>query len=82
MHESPRWLLANGRHEEAHAFLVRFHGNKDPNSALVRLEWTEFQENIALDASDKRWWDYRALFATKNARWRFAMVRTLIIRSY
>ena len=49
-------------------------GNNDPASPLVALEWQEFEEKIELDASDKRWWDYRALFATHNARWRFAMV--------
>jgi hypothetical protein len=49
-------------------------GNRDSNSAVVALEWQEFEESIAIDASDKVWWDYRALFRTKNHRWRFAMV--------
>jgi sugar porter (SP) family MFS transporter len=77
--ESPRWLMQNGRHEEALAFLVKYHGNNDPKSPLVKLEWEEFQEKIQLDGSDKRWWDYRALFATKNARWRFGMVLMISI---
>lgn len=57
--ESPRWLMQNGRYEEAHAFLVKFHGNGDPHSPLVKLEFDEFKEGIALDGTDKRWWDYR-----------------------
>jgi len=72
--ESPRWLMAHGREKEAHDFLVRYHGNKDPANPIVMLEWTEFQESIALDASDKRWWDYSELFKTSSNRWRFFMV--------
>ncbi|SGZ22503.1 BQ5605_C022g09497 [Microbotryum silenes-dioicae] len=72
--ESPRWLIANGRDDEARAFLVKFHGNGDPNSAIVELEWAEMVEDIKVDASDKRWWDYSELFKTKAARWRVFMV--------
>ncbi|KAJ9123740.1 hypothetical protein QFC24_003514 [Naganishia onofrii] len=77
--ESPRWLMANGREEEALAFLTKYHGNNNPDSALVQLQWIEFKENIELDASDKRWWDYRALFATKNARYRFLQVMMISV---
>lgn len=72
--ESPRWLMAHGKSEEAKAFLIRFHGNGDPTNPIVDLEWAEFQESIALDASDKRWWDYSGLFGTANARWRSLMM--------
>lgn len=72
--ESPRWLYAQGREEEARAFIVRFHGASDPHSPYVALELKEFKESIALNGSDKRWWDFRELVATKNARWRSLMV--------
>ncbi|TDL21325.1 general substrate transporter [Rickenella mellea] len=72
--ESPRWLLANERDDEAMAFLARFHGGGDPNHPVVLLEWQEFKEGIAVDGADKRWYDYSELFKTKNARWRSLMV--------
>lgn len=55
--ESPRWLMAHGRDEEAIAFLVKYHGNGDPNARLVRLEVEEMKEGIRIDGIDKRWWD-------------------------
>lgn len=72
--ESPRWLIANGRNEEAEAFLVKYHGNGDPNARLVRLEIEEMKEGIRIDGIDKRWWDYRPFIMTKSGRWRFAQV--------
>ncbi|KDE04445.1 hypothetical protein MVLG_05093 [Microbotryum lychnidis-dioicae p1A1 Lamole] len=77
--ESPRWLIAQGRGEEARAFLVKYHGNGDPTSAIVELEWSEMVEDIRTDASDKRWWDFSELFRTKNARWRSLMVGLMSI---
>ncbi|KAG8906588.1 hypothetical protein FRB99_006543 [Tulasnella sp. 403] len=71
--ESPRWLMAAGREDEARAFLVRFHGAGDPHDPVVELEWAEFKEAI-VDGADKRWWDYSELFNTPSARWRSLMV--------
>ncbi|EJD53532.1 putative MFS lactose permease [Auricularia subglabra TFB-10046 SS5] len=77
--ESPRWLYAQGREEEARAFLVRFHGAGDPNSPYITLQVQEFIDSIKLDGSDKRWWDFRELVSTKNARWRFLMVAFMAV---
>ncbi|KGO67789.1 Major facilitator superfamily domain, general substrate transporter [Penicillium italicum] len=77
--ESPRWLIANGRNEEAEAFLAKYHGNGDPNARLVRLEIEEMKEGIRIDGIDKRWWDYRPFILTKSGRWRFAQVAMISI---
>jgi hypothetical protein len=72
--ESPRFLMANGREEEAIAFLVKYHGNGDPNSKLVKLEVDEMREGIRQDGIDKTWWDYRPFLLSHSSRWRFAQV--------
>ncbi|KAJ5915599.1 hypothetical protein N7466_011532 [Penicillium verhagenii] len=72
--ESPRWLIAQGREEEAHSFLTKYHGNGDPHARLVRLEIEEMKEGIRIDGIDKRWWDYRPFVTTHSGRWRFAQV--------
>ena len=91
--ESPRFLMANGREDEAIAFLVRFHGNRDPSSKLVQLEIEEMREGISQEGIDKTWWDCeltkkrrwrelipdRPLFFTKNGRWRMSQVLMISI---
>ncbi|KUI68659.1 Lactose permease [Cytospora mali] len=72
--ESPRFHMANGKEEEAIAFLVKYHGNGDPSSRLVMLEVEEMKEGIKLDGIDKVWWDYRSLIMEHNGRWRFLQV--------
>jgi MFS family permease len=51
--ESPRWLMANGKDEEATAFLIKYHGNGNPQSRLVLLEIEEMREGIRQDGIDK-----------------------------
>lgn len=55
--ESPRFLMANGREDEAIELLVKYHGNGDPRSKLVALEVEEMRAGIRQDGADKRWWD-------------------------
>lgn len=72
--ESPRYLMANDREEEAVAFLVKYHGNGNPASRLVLLEVEEMKDNIKQDSFDKVWWDYRPMIFTHNGRWRFGQI--------
>ena len=76
--ESPRWLLANERDDEALEFLTRYHGGGDPNHPVVELEWKEFKDSISTDGSDKRWYDYSELVKTNSARWRSLMVLFMV----
>jgi hypothetical protein len=49
--------MANGREEEAHAFLTKYHGNGRSDSKLVALQIAEMREGIRQDGIDKTWWD-------------------------
>lgn len=68
--ESPRWLFVNNKGEQAKAMLTRYHGEGNPESEWVKLQLSEYAANLDLDGADKRWWDYRALFKNKYARYR------------
>ncbi|KIY02247.1 uncharacterized protein Z520_02385 [Fonsecaea multimorphosa CBS 102226] len=72
--ETPRWLLAHDRIEEAKAVLVKYHGDGDPDSVVVRVELEEMMEVIRMDGADKRFWDFRELFNTRAARYRTFLV--------
>jgi MFS family permease len=68
--ESPRWLYVNGQQAKAKAMLTKYHGEGNPNSAWVNLQLFEYNEFLDMDGADKRWWDYRALFRTRENLYR------------
>lgn len=70
--ESPRWLIAHGRSEEAMAVLAKYHGE----SPVVQAEYLDMQQQISSESgsSDKVWWDYRDFVNTRAARYRLGLV--------
>lgn len=72
--ESPRWLIAHDKHEEAARVLAKFHGEGDVNNPYVQLQLKEMLNQISSEASDKKWWDYHELWNTHSARRRLICV--------
>lgn len=68
--ESPRWLYTRGQREKALAFLIKHHGKANPDSEWVKLQVMEYERNLEMDGTDKRWWDYRALFRDRGSNYR------------
>jgi MFS family permease len=75
--ESPRWLIANGRNEEALAILVKYHGFGNPDSKIVQLEYAEYVQGISTTGADQRWWDFKEIFQGRAALYRIACVVNL-----
>ncbi|KAI1436466.1 lactose permease [Xylaria sp. CBS 124048] len=72
--ESPRWLIYNDRADEALAIFAKYHGEGDPNSPIVQLQYREIVDEYQASRDENPWWDYRELINTRAARYRLAMV--------
>ncbi|KAB8067326.1 general substrate transporter [Aspergillus leporis] len=72
--ESPRWLISQDKHEAALKVLTDYHGDGDRNAPIVQLEYREMLADISKTGSDKRWWDYRELFNSRETRYRSILV--------
>ncbi|KAI9162823.1 lactose permease [Paramyrothecium foliicola] len=70
--ESPRWLYTNNKREEAKRVLTKLHGNGNPEGEWVKLQLNEYEEFLELEGSDKKWWDYRALFKSRASFYRLS----------
>ncbi|KAH7153623.1 general substrate transporter [Dactylonectria macrodidyma] len=68
--ESPRWLYTRGKQQLATENLIKLHGHGNPNSEWVKLQLTEYEEHLEMDGTDKKWWDYSALFKNKASIYR------------
>lgn len=72
--ESPRWLMAQDRIEDATKVLATYHGEGSASHPMVQLELKEMMTQVGTNASDKRWWDYSELVNTHSARRRLICV--------
>lgn len=72
--ESPRWLIAHDRAEEALDVMAKYHGQGDRNSPMVQFQYREIIEQAAQYRDENPWWDYRELFNTRAARYRTTMM--------
>ncbi|KAK4700918.1 cell division control protein 7, partial [Phenoliferia sp. Uapishka_3] len=76
--ETPRWLMSKGREEEAMAFLVKYHGNGDPQDELVLFEFEEMKQALRIEREYKQD-TWGQLFATKGNRHRISIVLLIVI---
>ncbi|ORY90756.1 general substrate transporter, partial [Leucosporidium creatinivorum] len=70
--ESPRWLIANGRPEQAQAILSRLHANGAERDELVDNEMHEIQSAIEREKQTGSSW--ASLFSTPGNRRRVAVI--------
>ncbi|KAH7183528.1 general substrate transporter [Fusarium flagelliforme] len=77
--ESPRWLIAKDKHEEAAKILAKYHGEGSVDHPIVQLQMKEMMAQISSEKSEQRWWDYRQLWSTHNHRRRLICVLGMAI---
>lgn len=79
--ESPRYLMAKEKHEQALAILAKYHANGDANHPTVQFEYQEIKETIRLEFENKKNSRYVDFFRTRGNRYRLAILLSLGIFS-
>ncbi|KAF5664346.1 lactose permease [Fusarium heterosporum] len=74
--ESPRWLIAQGRDEEAQNFIIKYHANGDTDHPIVAIEMHEIRESLSETQSRSKWacFDLRSLYRSPARRYRIMLV--------
>ena len=79
--ESPRFLMAKDKHEQALAVLAKYHGNGNENNATVQFEYREIKDTIRMEMENKANSTYLDFFRTRGNRYRLALLLSLGIFS-
>jgi uncharacterized membrane protein len=79
--ESPRFLMAKDKPDQALAILGKYHANGDINHPTVQFEYREIRETIKIEMEAKANSSYLDFFRTKGNRYRFTILISLGIFS-
>ncbi|KAI1102702.1 sugar transporter-like protein [Jackrogersella minutella] len=81
--ESPRYLIAKDRHDEALDILAKYHAGGDKNDVLVQFEFREIKETLRMEKQVARASGYLDFIRTKGNLWRLAILVSLgVISQY
>ncbi|KAH9884350.1 sugar transporter-like protein [Xylariomycetidae sp. FL2044] len=81
--ESPRYLIAKDRHDEALGILAKYHAGGDKNDLLVQFEFREIKETMRMEKQVSHSAGYLDFLRTKGNRWRLAILISLgVISQY
>jgi MFS family permease len=72
--ESPRWLISNGRDEEALKTICYYHCNGDESDPLLQFEYQEIKQAIVFDQEMNKAATYKSLFMTPGNRRRMLAI--------
>ncbi|KAJ5665445.1 general substrate transporter [Penicillium maclennaniae] len=74
--ESPRWLWATGKQEQARKMLIKYHGSGKDNSPLVRWECNQIGDHLQfeIETGGRKWWDFRVLFSSRANLYRLWLI--------
>jgi len=72
--ESPRWLIDNGRDEQALRIIAKYHCNEDDTDPLIQFEYQEIKEALRIEKEINRTSTYKSLFTTPGNRRRMLAI--------
>ena len=75
--ESPRFLIAKDKHDQALHILAKYHANGDANHPTVQFEFREIKETIRMEMESAKNSSYFDFFKTRGNRYRLAILLSL-----